>query len=368
MTASTGWRSPVWASDHACGSARGFKRGLRRDLQRGFARDWERDFQRDWQRSLQRNLGRALPQRLFGGAGLVGVASICAWVLCTGFAGSHSGAALAVQEVPVHSVAGRSDPAPAMFEARFYLGGTGGFKLAGARPPAQYALASLPSLSPPDEDVVPAALQTEQPTRSAAVHTEQRWRPHRRAIAEERVAAAPAAEPGVFERLFGKRPAIFDKLFGASPSGVSLAYATPGNVASDGSELTGGLYDRQTAVYDISAHVVYMPDGTTLEAHSGLGARLDDPRFVDERMHGATPPDVYDLKPREALFHGVRALRLIPVDNAKVFGRSGLLAHTYMLGPNGDSNGCVSFKNYDAFLRAYESGKVKRLAVVARLG
>jgi hypothetical protein len=39
-----------------------------------------------------------------------------------------------------------------------------------------------------------------------------------------------------------------------------------------------------------------------------------------------------------------------------------------MLGPNGDSNGCVSFKDYDAFLRAYQNGKVKRLVVVARGG
>ena len=36
-------------------------------------------------------------------------------------------------------------------------------------------------------------------------------------------------------------------------------------------------------------------------------------------------------------------------------------------GPSGDSNGCVSFKNYDAFLRAFQSGEVKRLAVVAKL-
>jgi len=112
---------------------------------------------------------------------------------------------------------------------------------------------------------------------------------------------------------------------------------------------------------------VYMPDGTRLEAHSGLGSRLDDPRHVDERMRGATPPNVYDLEPRETLFHGVRALRLIPVDTDKVYGRAGLLAHTYMLGPNGDSNGCVSFKNYNAFLQAYTNHKVKRLAVVARL-
>ena len=50
-----------------------------------------------------------------------------------------------------------------------------------------------------------------------------------------------------------------------------------------------------------------------------------------------------------------------------IFGRSGLLAHTYMLGPNGDSNGCVSFKDYNAFLNAYKNGEIKRLAVVSRL-
>ena len=79
------------------------------------------------------------------------------------------------------------------------------------------------------------------------------------------------------------------------------------------------------------------------------------------------PPHVYELEPREALFHGVRALRLKPVDNDKVYGRAGLLAHNYLLGPNGDSNGCVSFRNYNAFLQAYANHKVKRLAVVAHL-
>ena len=39
-----------------------------------------------------------------------------------------------------------------------------------------------------------------------------------------------------------------------------------------------------------------------------------------------------------------------------------------MLGPNGDSNGCVSFRDYDAFLRAYKRGLVKRLVVVASGG
>ncbi len=124
-------------------------------------------------------------------------------------------------------------------------------------------------------------------------------------------------------------------------------------------------YDGLTAVYDISAHSVYLPDGTALEAHSGLGDRLDNPRFVSERDRGSTPPGVYELTLRESLFHGVQALRLTPLGDGDVFGRSGLLAHPYMLGPNGNSNGCVSFKNYDAFLRAFQTGQVRRLAVVA---
>ena len=163
---------------------------------------------------------------------------------------------------------------------------------------------------------------------------------------------------------------FFAKLFGVSqPSGPALAYAAPETSVVGGLQsltATPMPYDRATAVYDIAAHTVYMPDGTQLEAHSGLGPRLDDPRYVHERMHGPTPPHVYDLKLRETLFHGVRALRLTPVGGGSVFGRTGLLAHTYMLGPNGDSNGCVSFRNYDAFLQAFENGNVKRLAVVTR--
>ncbi len=113
---------------------------------------------------------------------------------------------------------------------------------------------------------------------------------------------------------------------------------------------------------------MYLPNGQRLEAHSGLGGMIDDPTHVSTRNRGATPPHVYDLQPREALFHGVRALRLNPVGDGTVYGRSGLLAHTYMLGQKGDSNGCVSFKDYKAFLEAYERGEVKRLAVVDHQG
>ena len=126
--------------------------------------------------------------------------------------------------------------------------------------------------------------------------------------------------------------------------------------------------DSHTAVYDISARAVYLPDGKTLEAHSGLGDLRDDPRYIRVRRRGPTPPNTYDLSLREHLFHGVRAIRLTPVDDDKMFGRDGMLAHTYMLGPDGDSNGCVSFRDYSAFLQAYLSGDVDRLVVVAGNG
>jgi hypothetical protein len=124
----------------------------------------------------------------------------------------------------------------------------------------------------------------------------------------------------------------------------------------------------RTAVYDIAARTVYLPNGDRLEAHSGLGDKLDDPRYVHVRMRGPTPPNVYALALREQSFHGVRAIRLNPVDDGKMFGRDGMLAHTYMLGPNGQSNGCVSFKNYPKFLEAFLRGEVDRLVVVPDRG
>jgi hypothetical protein len=174
---------------------------------------------------------------------------------------------------------------------------------------------------------------------------------------------------------------IFQKLFGVGQqSGASAPVATTAPESRGAprapwiafpsffsrSAPIGG-YDSYTAVYDISAHTVYLPDGTKLEAHSGLGNALDDPRYVSQRMRGPTPPNVYELALRESSFHGVQALRLKPVGDSDLFGRDGLLAHPYMLGPNGDSNGCVSIKDYEAFLRAYENGQVKRLAVVANI-
>ena len=125
--------------------------------------------------------------------------------------------------------------------------------------------------------------------------------------------------------------------------------------------------EARTAIYDITAQTVYLPGGERLEAHSGLGGLMDDPRYVHEKNRGATPPNTYALKLRESLFHGVQAVRLTPVGDGNMFNRDGILAHSYMLGPNGQSNGCVSFKDYPKFLRAYLRGEFDRIVVVARL-
>jgi Protein of unknown function (DUF2778) len=188
---------------------------------------------------------------------------------------------------------------------------------------------------------------------------------------------AQRAKAAVMSIASADKPSIVEKLWGRpQPKSSLLAYASA-DVSSTSSlgptqnlalEGTQPRYDQSTAVYDISAHMVYLPDGTRLEAHSGLGSSLDDPRSANIRMRGVTPPHLYELKPREALFHGVPALRLNPVGGEEaIYGRAGLLAHTFMLGPRGDSNGCVSFRDYNAFLNAYRNHGIRRLAVVARI-
>jgi hypothetical protein len=188
---------------------------------------------------------------------------------------------------------------------------------------------------------------------------------------------AERAKAAVMSIASNEKSSITEKLWGreASSRGSLLSYASAdtsitGSIgrAQNTQSADSPRYDLDTAVYDISAHMVYLPDGTRLEAHSGKGPKLDDPKSASIRMHGVTPPHMYELTPRESLFHGVAALRLNPIGGEDaIYGRSGLLAHTYMLGPNGDSNGCVSFKDYNAFLNAYRNQGIKKLAVVARI-
>jgi len=123
----------------------------------------------------------------------------------------------------------------------------------------------------------------------------------------------------------------------------------------------------KTAIYDITAQTVYMPNGEKLEAHSGYGEFMDNPKHFKTRMRGVTPPNTYKLTMREALFHGHEAIRMTPENKEAMFGRTGILAHPYLLGPNGQSNGCVSVKDYPKFLAAFKRGEVDRMIVVFRL-
>jgi hypothetical protein len=137
---------------------------------------------------------------------------------------------------------------------------------------------------------------------------------------------AQRAKAAVMSIASNDKPTMVEKLWGKQPSHGSLLSYASADASVTGSlpdtkaqnPMLGGSppYDKQTAVYDISARAVYLPNGSKLEAHSGLGPLMDDLGHVNERNAGATPPNIYDLKPREKLFHGVPALRMTPVEIA----------------------------------------------------
>jgi hypothetical protein len=326
------------------------------------------DFAAPEPRFLPRSI---LPQNFFAGVALVSIALACAWILGVYL---DLGGSATVVDVP--AVTNTASKTASLFDSTSSMGFHAGTFVKTSSKGDRLQIASREAqVDPTQAQITQAPLPPPSPLAQNMALPQNvplpMPRPSEIQIAQSRPPAAPEIaqidNDTAQSTTSSEEPSIFQKFFGKSqPSGPTLAYATPdGGINSSGHALP---YDRMTAVYDISAHVVYMPDGSKLEAHSGLGSLLDDPRYAHERMRGVTPPHVYDLTAREALFHGVQALRLNPVGgDGEVFGRSGLLAHSYMLGPKGDSNGCVSFKNYEAFLRAYMNHEVKRLVVVARL-
>ncbi len=207
---------------------------------------------------------------------------------------------------------------------------------------------------PPDRDVEEAIRLVEPRADAPPARTASRKHVRPGQTHKEAIAAAPAASarrhirPG--QKHTDSIAAVPQSLDPASASSVP----SPEN-------------DGRTAIYDIAAGAVYLPDGRKLEAHSGIGNLMDNPRHVHMRMRGATPPNVYKLSLRQRLFHGVRALRLTPADERRMHGRDGILAHSYLLGPKGQSHGCVAFRNYPEFLNAFLKGEVTRIVVVERL-
>jgi hypothetical protein len=360
---------------------------------------------------------RGTPQRFLGGVAVTGLVLGCAWTVYTNVFGANVYPSVnsAAFEAPVvksptvvaaHPVRPAFNeifaslpqqpiviPAPEnvasslMFSERFAASAPQGelprsveprpietTRLAEASRPAEApkaAQTAKPKISAPATRLALATPPKETEPKPAEAKTTNSSGSSIRDMAQRAKAAvmsiASSEKQDMVEKLWGKQPA----------SGGLLAYASAdasvtGSIIDTRSQspMMGGAppYDRQTAVYDIAAKTVYLPDGTKLEAHSGLGSKMDDVRYSHVRMQGVTPPHIYELKPREALFHGVPALRLTPLGGEeKIHGRDGLLAHSYMLGPSGQSNGCVSFKDYYAFLDAYKNKGIRRLAVLAKV-
>lgn len=136
---------------------------------------------------------------------------------------------------------------------------------------------------------------------------------------------------------------------------------------SEGS--TTGWPGRGTkvAIYDVSNATVYMPDGTKLRAHSGIGKMRDNPRYEHVKMTGPTPAGIYRLKMREQRFYGVEAIRMTSIDGRDPKNRTGLLTHTNLLRGQKGSHGCVAFQNYEPFLNAFKRGQITMMVVVPEL-
>ncbi|MET0677949.1 MAG: tlde1 domain-containing protein [Bradyrhizobium sp.] len=369
------------------------------------------------------SLRKSVPQYLIGGVAVTGLVLGCAWTVYSNVIGasiypSVSSAAFEAPAVNTSTVVAARPVRPAfdeifasldqrplvmpapenvasslMFSERFSAAAAQGeaSRAAEAKPATRLAEVSpageTPKAMQASKSVDAAKPKASAPTTKLALNVPAPAPKETDAKTADDKAAKPSggirdmaqrARAAVMSIASGDRQNMVEKLWGNKPQQNSLlAFASAdanvtGSIIDTKSQnpMLGGAppYDRQTAVYIIGSKMVYLPDGTQLEAHSGLGAKMDDVRSSHVRMQGVTPPHIYDLKPREALFHGVPALRLTPVGGEdKIYGRDGLLAHTYMLGPSGQSNGCVSFKDYYAFLDAYKTKGIRRLAVLAKL-
>src|SRR5271156_32897 len=217
-----------------------------------FGTEWRYFFGEYAHRYSSRN---ARPQRLLGGAALACVALACGWTLCVNLAGGSAdfievantrGDKLAVAK-PVPPAA--PNATVALFDPR-YLGATPGtFAKSAALQPDQQPAPSPSTVrnaqrfpAPPasNERIAQSAASPAPPPQPPQIRTASL----RDSAHADRVAAnKPADAPSIFEKLFGK------------PSPLTLAYAAPNDGGLGvGRSVAAGRYERDTAVYDISAH------------------------------------------------------------------------------------------------------------------
>lgn len=225
----------------------------------------------------------------------------------------------------------------------------------------------------PVKDEAPVLAYAPTPTVPAAVLALSRIQPLSKAEendadddAEAMILPDDVPLPGAKPPLRGSRMRAKTQLAYAPESGLTDE-PQPQFSTGAGNPFLQRAARNRTAIYDISAATVYLPSGERLEAHSGMGHMRDNPTYANQKNRGPTPPHTYNLRMREALFHGVEAIRLTPVDGNNRYNRDGLLAHTFMLRRRGDSNGCVVFRDYSRFLRAFKRGEFNKMVVVARM-
>jgi hypothetical protein len=191
----------------------------------------------------------------------------------------------------------------------------------------------------------------------------------------------PEARPLIDRDVAEQKPAE-DKPLDGKPAvrakrdkdgGKDVAYAKPerslfGDLFKSKANETGWLgKGTKVAIYDVSNATVYLPDGTKLRAHSGIGGMRDNPRYEHVKMRGPTPAGVYRLSMREERFYGVEAIRMTSIDGRDPKNRTGLLTHTNLLRGQKGSHGCVAFQNYQPFLRAFKRGQITMMIVVPEL-
>lgn len=187
----------------------------------------------------------------------------------------------------------------------------------------------------------------------------------------------PAARPLIETVVIDEKPVdenpVARKILDDKDNKEDIAYAKPerslfGDLfksKADDKALPGK--GTKVAIYDVSNATVYMPDGTKLRAHSGIGRMRDNPRYEHVTMKGPTPAGIYRLSMREKRFYGVEALRMTSIDGRDPKNRTGLLTHTNLLRGQTGSHGCVAFQNYQPFLKAFKRGQISMLVVVPEL-
>ncbi len=204
---------------------------------------------------------------------------------------------------------------------------------------------------------------------------------------QPRIAVAPAPNPPPRQQapLFPQKPSSPSVALGpsvpapptrpidlnvAAPAVVALAPSpTPGpEKKTDGVELAPkppalNQFDRFTAVYDLMAHTVFLPDGSRLEAHSGLGPLGTIPPMSWKRTGARRRRMNMNSRCARACSTACRRCGSIPsAGRMRSMAAPGCSPTPTCWGPDGDSNGCVSFKNYDAFLAAFQSGPSRSLS------